>query len=105
MLKKFIFTTILIAIFVGAVSYKAAYDARQRRREERQNAKAPEEKITVIEGWTVQDIGQLLEKKEIIKQADFSLLEAKFDASKFPLLNSKPANADLEGFLFPDTYR
>ena len=44
-------------------------------------------KFTVIEGWTVADIGAALEKKGLIKKIDF-----------------EKKNSKDEGYLFPDTY-
>ncbi|MDO8582136.1 MAG: endolytic transglycosylase MltG [bacterium] len=47
-----------------------------------------ERDITILEGWTRKDIAEYLEKEGIVKAKDF------LDATK-----------DLEGYLFPDTYR
>lgn len=47
------------------------------------------EKITIIEGWTIKDIGDYLEKKGICKSSDF-------------VNYCKEKN--LQGYLFPDTY-
>lgn len=47
-----------------------------------------ERDITILEGWTRKDIAEYLEKEGIVKANNF------LDATK-----------DLEGYLFPDTYR
>lgn len=47
------------------------------------------EKITIIEGWNLYDIGNYLEKKKIVKSENF----VKYAKEK-----------NLEGYLFPDTY-
>ncbi len=52
-----------------------------------------QETITIPEGWNIKEIGRGLAEFEI---ADFS--------QEFSFLESAPANANLEGFLFPDTY-
>lgn len=70
--------------------------------------KGPEERdITIIEGWTVKEIADYLEKQSIVKKEDF-LFEIE-NKSKYQddyeFLKNLPNNASLEGFLFPDTYR
>lgn len=47
-----------------------------------------ERDITILEGWTRKDIAEYLEKEGVVKSKDF------LDTTK-----------DLEGYLFPDTYR
>lgn len=47
-----------------------------------------ERDITILEGWTRRDIAEYLEQEGVVKANDF------LDATK-----------DLEGYLFPDTYR
>lgn len=66
--------------------------------------KAPEQNITVIEGWNNGEIADTLQSKNLISPKDFAALEKSFDVSAYPVLASKPKSADLEGFLFPDTY-
>lgn len=70
-----------------------------------------EKKITIIEGWNLKDIGVYLEKNQVADAKNFSLLASaplnswKFDFAKPEFLNQTPGQADLEGYLFPDTYR
>jgi len=75
-----------------------------------------EREVTVLEGWTLDDIAEYLEKENVAsKKAFFAETgeSAKFVqtgtlpdwAASYPLLTSKPASASLEGYLFPDTYR
>lgn len=73
---------------------------------------APERgvKVTFIEGWTLKDIAQKLEEKGILSAEDFMDKVQKpkangFTQDKYPVLYSKPDTVDLEGYLFPDTYR
>ncbi len=61
--------------------------------------------ITTIEGWTVKDIANYLDKQGIVPAEIFLSAQEKFDGSKYTFWNSIPKEADLEGFLFPDTYR
>jgi len=61
-------------------------------------------KITIIEGWTLNDIAEFLEKMEIAKKDDF-IEETKKDFSdKLAFTDERPDGATLEGYLFPDTY-
>ena len=69
-----------------------------------------EKDVKIIEGWRLTDIGEYLEKEGIsTKQKFLSLTKSAdswiFDFEKPKILNAIPANAGLEGFLFPDTYR
>lgn len=79
-----------------------------------------EEKITIIEGWNIREIGFYLENKgmfqakELWEKAGFpaidyskaqDLPEPKDFSSDYEFLNEKPKNVGLEGYLFPDTYQ
>ncbi|MCK4540223.1 endolytic transglycosylase MltG [Candidatus Parcubacteria bacterium] len=69
-----------------------------------------ERDVKIIEGWRLTDVGEYLEKEGVsTKQKFLSLTKSAanwpFDFEKPKMLNAIPANADLEGFLFPDTYR
>lgn len=73
-------------------------------------------KITIIEGWTVMDIFDYLEKKGIIERGRYfygldSPLGSIDFSKEFEFLRDRPKTAkwdtsltNLEGFLFPDTY-
>lgn len=65
-----------------------------------------ERAITIIEGWNRKDIARYLEKEHIATEKDF--LEMTHTAEPFldiGVLSQKPKNVDMEGYLFPDTYR
>lgn len=62
--------------------------------------------IKILEGWTIDEIAEYLVKQKIIKKEDF--LNAAKPSSDFHFdfleeINSQ--NKNLEGYLFPDTYR
>ncbi|MDK2820133.1 MAG: hypothetical protein PWP31_98 [Clostridia bacterium] len=60
-------------------------------------------KFTVPEGYTIKQIAELLEKKDIVKKEAF--LEATSKEYSFDFLQGIPQGPNyLEGFLFPDTY-
>lgn len=65
--------------------------------------------ITIIEGWTLADIGEYLVSKEIIEKGKYfygvnSPLDNKDFSSDYDFLADKPKNKSLEGYFFPDTY-
>jgi UPF0755 protein len=70
-----------------------------------------ERSIRIVEGWNNKEIGDYLEKNNIISAKDFislaktPLSEWKFSFSKPDFLNDAPKTTGLEGYLFPDTYR
>ena len=73
------------------------------------------DKLVILEGWDVQDIGKYLESKNVCKQSYFVALANKDysgefsalggPASGWDFLEDKPKNVGLEGYLFPDTYQ
>lgn len=66
-----------------------------------------ERNLTIIEGWQAKDIAQYLEKENFGSTQDFMvLIQKKADWwDDYDFLTAKPKNVDLEGYLFPDTYR
>lgn len=65
--------------------------------------KVSSKKITIPEGWTVDDIGTYLEKQGVTTKAEFDLAANKnYD---YDFLADKPVESNLEGYLFPDTYQ
>src|ERR1035437_2721177 len=63
------------------------------------------DKVVILEGWNVKDIGKYLESKGICKQDYFVALTKKDYSDKYDFLQNKPQNVGLEGYLFPDTYQ
>lgn len=62
-----------------------------------------EVKITVLEGWNIEDIAKHLESREIFTQEEF--IEATLQDYDYEFLADRPKGYSLEGYLFPDTYR
>ncbi|HJV33392.1 MAG TPA: endolytic transglycosylase MltG [Patescibacteria group bacterium] len=70
--------------------------------------------VTLLEGWTIDDMADYLEAQGIASREEF-YAEAGESAkpasglpdwnASYPALRSRPADASLEGYLFPDTYR
>ena len=91
------------------------------------SGRVTEKEITIIEGWNLADIGEYLENRNINSAEDFFRLAGKplylnksaiqnncreligvgaYDLSdKYSFLINKPASVNLEGYLYPDTYR
>lgn len=105
MIKKIIVLILFILMAVLAFSVWQSYKNARQKKPESKNTKAEEVKVTFIEGWTAREMGEYLEKQGLIRMADFLDAQKKITASDYPFLSSKPDSADLEGFLFPDTYR
>jgi len=64
--------------------------------------------LTFIEGWSNQDYADYLQKQGVITNVDefFDLIQKKAAWwDEYSILASRPKSADLEGYLFPDTYR
>jgi UPF0755 protein len=109
MVKKIIGLGVLVVLILGAASLWQQYKRNEERKAVRlrqAQEKVEEVQITTIEGWTLAEIATALEKKELIKAKQFVDSADKFNLSTYPLIQAaKPKNANLEGFLFPDTYR
>lgn len=105
MFKNFFKTIFFILVLSAIAIVLGRYFLRGQNSAKKLPVKQPESQLTILEGWTVNDIGAYLEKQGLTKESDFVNSEKQFDYSKYAILASKPKNADLEGFLFPDTYR
>jgi len=62
------------------------------------------EKITIIEGWSSREIAFYFEEKGLFNEKDFKKTIEKDFSEEFDFLKDKPADLNLEGYLFPDTY-
>lgn len=65
--------------------------------------KSNEAKISVKEGSSNAEILSKLKESGVV-QEDASFENADMDFTKYDFLKDKPKNADMQGFLFPDTY-
>ncbi|OIP78753.1 MAG: hypothetical protein AUK20_03235 [Parcubacteria group bacterium CG2_30_45_37] len=64
-----------------------------------------EKTIRIIEGWNLNDINNYLNKNKIVAMDSFLSLANRPVSQEWRSSYGLPDNADLEGFLFPDTYR
>ncbi len=64
-------------------------------------------KVTFPEGWTMKNMALRLTANNLPGEKFFALTEKPLSVwrTEFPFLASLPANASLEGYLFPDTYQ
>ncbi len=75
-----------------------------------QNTNDKEVTVKIPEGATNTDIAQLLEQRGVISAYEFLTAVKVTDSRKvvsktYTFLDDKPTTVDLEGYLFPDTYR
>lgn len=68
-------------------------------------ALSKERKITIVEGWNINDIDKYLKENNIASNDNFIDTVKNWDVEKQEFLNDAPSGANLEGYLFPDTYR
>ena len=69
--------------------------------------RANQVKITIPEGWRIEQIAERLDKAGVIKKSNFLSAVKNINNLKleeYDFLNTLPKNHHLEGFLFPDTY-
>ncbi len=61
--------------------------------------------IRIIEGWNIKDINKYLNENKIIAENSFINIAKNSANQNIKTAYGLPENANLEGFLFPDTYR
>ncbi|NQT49284.1 endolytic transglycosylase MltG [Candidatus Kuenenbacteria bacterium] len=61
--------------------------------------------ITLLEGWTIEQMDEYLAVKLLIEQGDLIDYTKKFNDKSWFFLIDRPKKASLEGYLYPDTYR
>ncbi len=61
--------------------------------------------ITLLEGWTGEQMDDYLAKQNLIQPGDFLDYGNKYSEKTFLFLIDRPKKASLEGYLYPDTYR
>lgn len=78
---------------------------------------ALEKTVTIIEGWTNKEVGAFLQEQNLVTQEDFltalnEISQDKEFLGKYGFLSevkgksfTKDSHAELQGYLFPDTYR
>ena len=71
-----------------------------------QDARAQAIRVTIPEGWRLEQTADYLTDAELVDGAAYrQLAEAgDFDLNVYPFLATRPAGTSLEGYLFPNTY-
>ncbi len=99
------------SFIAGTYALKPSMNVREIVRTMTNAETAPEETITLIEGWSNTEIAEYLDANGTVPKSDFLTAASASDsrtlipAKQYAILDDKPAAADLEGYLFPDTYR
>jgi UPF0755 protein len=72
-----------------------------------QNAQAQGTRITIPEGWRLEQTADYLTESELLDGAAYRQLAevGDFDLERYPFLTTRPAGTTLEGYLFPSTYQ
>jgi UPF0755 protein len=110
MTKKIIGAGLLIfllaVLILGWREYRDYQERREARLRRAQEQQIEEVQVTIIEGWTVKDIANHLEKQGLVNAKDFIGASESVDLTNHELVKRARLNEkSLEGFLFPDTYR
>lgn len=90
---------------VGGYFFYKLEQARKQKRILNPAVKAEEITITLIEGWDNRDIAEFLQKQNIVPRDVFLQVQKNFPKNKYWFLQTAPSESDLQGFLYPDTYR
>jgi UPF0755 protein len=65
--------------------------------------------VTLVEGWTMRQMGDELQKQGVLDSSDDFVIAASQNiqrlAVEYPFIKDIPKAGTLEGYLFPDTYR
>jgi UPF0755 protein len=68
------------------------------------HAQLREIQITIVPGWRIEEIGEMLARETAINPDEF-LLIARTGTFNYSFLSDRPAGSSLEGYLMADTYR
>ncbi len=69
-----------------------------------QTADVHETVLTLIEGWRREEMAAYLQAQNALNASDFLVLTAQTDFAR-DVIGERPEQTNLEGYLFPDTYR
>lgn len=109
MWKKFIAIIIALIVVAAGCTYildrYQAHLSRQQQYQAAQNSKAEEINLTVLEGWNNKEIGDYLEKQKVITSGEFAIAVKNHTTREHQDVLPKEASGNLQGFLYPDTYR
>jgi len=108
MAKKFLILLVIALVISGVLELHSALNYRNEARQARQNVPPPKREeisLTFIEGLSNKELGDFLAQKGVVdSQSDFLAAVKNFSIEKYPFLPAQAAG-NLQGFLYPDTYR
>ncbi len=105
MIRKVLIFGVLFFFAIAVFGLYSGLKQRANEKEEKPETKAQEISITIVEGWNNKEIAQYLEKQKIVTSKAFLDTTKNFDTQKYESFLPKQAVGDLQGFLYPDTYR
>ncbi len=99
----------VLLLLVGLIGGGFVYWQRKARWQEYkknvENQKAEEITIRIIEGWPNQEIAEYLEKQGIVTKEIFLKTASNFNSLEYQSRLPMEAQKNLQGFLYPNTYR
>ncbi len=112
MLKSFLKIAVIwliIALILGIAGSWIYYQKKKqdwvKHKQQIENQKAEEITIRIVEGWSNKEIAKYLELQGIVSTDIFFESIKNFDFSKYESILPIETAGDLQGFLYPDTYR
>lgn len=94
----------MILSLLGLWRLFEGYRAQQAARVAKLQEKAAETQVTIVEGWNTTQVAKKFEEAGMFSAQKFLSAVKDFDYGNYPLI-IKPKGTNLEGYLFPDTYR
>jgi UPF0755 protein len=108
-MKKQLIFIIIFLLLVGLIGGLLVYRQRQAKwqayKKTIENQKAEEITIRIIEGWSNQEIAEYLDKQGIVTADIFLKSTLNYPASEYKNQLPPEALTNLQGFLYPNTYR
>ncbi len=96
---------LVIILLIALAYYKNVYLVNKRKAEQAKIMVRPEKVITIIEGWNIKQIDNYLSEQGVKTDRKLASFKVSDYQADYDFLTDAPAQADLEGYLFPDTYR
>jgi len=70
------------------------------------DARVSEREVTILEGWTLSDVESMLVQRGIASESEVMQLAMEPTVrAEYPFLSQIPRGLDIEGYVFPETYR
>jgi UPF0755 protein len=96
---------LIIILLIALAYYRNVYLVNKKKAEQAKLTVRTEKVITIIEGWNIKQIDKYLGEQGIKLDQPLAEFKVRDYQADYDFLTDAPAGADLEGYLFPDTYR